>query len=226
METLAVSHSLSKLSSVSSRGEFYGRHVDMQTRRSPQSVALPKIQMAISKEKKKLTVEKAKQELENCTMIASINYQRFTVKQFQDLRRKLPEGTSLYVCKNKLLGKAIEGTPFAALEPAMKGMNAFLFVHTEEIPAALKPYRDMQKELKLEVNDYTGAVFEGKFYGPEDFKSLESMPTRLELYAKLLGTLKAPSTKIVSLIQAPARDLVFTLKAYVKKLEEEQGESS
>ena len=51
----------------------------------------------------------------------------------------------------------------------MKGMNVWLFVHTDKIPAALKSYRDFQKERKLKENDFTGAVFEGKFYGSEEF---------------------------------------------------------
>lgn len=63
------------------------------------------------------------------------------VKQFQDLRAKLPESTTLLVMKNSLLEKAIDGTPFEALKPSMTGMNAFLFVHSEEIPPALKPFR-------------------------------------------------------------------------------------
>lgn len=117
-------------------------------------------------------------------------------------------------------GKAIEGTEWEALKPALKGMNAWLFVHTEEIPAALKPYRALQKELKLE-NDFTGAVFEGRFFTPEEFKVLESLPTRAELYGKLLGTIQAPAAALVGTLQAPARELVFTLKAYVKKLEDE-----
>ncbi len=107
------------------------------------------------------------------------------------------------------------------MKPALTGMNAWLFVHTEEIPAALKPYRTLQKELKLENNDFSGAVFEGRFYSPEEFKALETMPTRADLYSKLLGTLKSPSSNLVGTLQGPARNLVFTLKAYVKKLEEE-----
>lgn len=102
-------------------------------------------------------------------------------------------------------------------------MNAWLFVHTEEIPAALKPYRDFQKESKLEDNDFTGAVFEGKFFAPEEFKALETLPTRVEIYSKLLGSLKGPASAVVSTVQAPARNLVMVLKAYVKKLEEESG---
>eukprot|EP00271_Cylindrocystis_brebissonii_P012966 TRINITY_DN32495_c0_g1_i1.p1 TRINITY_DN32495_c0_g1~~TRINITY_DN32495_c0_g1_i1.p1 ORF type:complete len:260 (-),score=70.14 TRINITY_DN32495_c0_g1_i1:550-1329(-) len=212
---------------------FWGANVDLSsslpTRRSSPSASSStsssplKIEMAISRAKKELTIERVNKELVDCKLIASLNYKRFTVKQFQDLRKSLPPGVTLLVCKNKLLGKAIENTPFQALSPAMKGMNAFLFVKTEEVPPALKPYRDMQKEQKLEENDFRGAVFEGKFYGPEDFKSLETMPSRLEIYAKLLGIIKGPSSSLVATLKAPSVNLVMTLKAYVAKLEEEAG---
>ena len=145
------------------------------------------------------------------------------MKQFQELRRSLPESSKLLVAKNTLVYKAIEGTQWEALKPCMKGMNAWLFVHSEEIPEAIKPYRNFQKDKKLEDNDFTGAVFEGKFYGPGDFKQLETMPSRAEIYAKILGALQSPSIGLVSTLQAPARDVIMVLKAYVKKLEDESG---
>ncbi|KAL9418963.1 hypothetical protein AB3S75_036842 [Citrus x aurantiifolia] len=179
------------------------------------------IRAAISRTKKEETVDTVKTHLENCHLIAAIKYKGFTVKQFQDLRRSLPENTKLIVAKNTLVYKAIEGTQWEALKPCMAGMNAWLFVHTEEIPAAIKPYRNFQKEKKLEENDFAGAVFEGKFYAPGDFKALESMPTRAEIYAKLLGALQGPAIGLVGTLQAPARDLLMVLKAYAKKLEDE-----
>lgn len=185
-----------------------------------------KIQCAISRNKKEETVEKVKKQLENCYLVAGIKYKGLTVKQLQEFRKSLPETTKLVVAKNKLVGKAIEGTPWEVLKPCMKGMNAWMFVHSEEIPAALKPYRDFQKQQKLEENDFTGAVFEGKFYAPQEFKALETMPTRAEIYAKILGSLQSPAIGLISTLQAPARDLVFTLKAYVQKLEEESGNAS
>ncbi|KAF6134924.1 hypothetical protein GIB67_002325 [Kingdonia uniflora] len=177
------------------------------------------IRSAISRNKKEATVETVKHQLENCHLIAGIKYKGLTVKQFQELRQTLPDSVNLVVAKNTLVGKAIEGTEWEALKPCMKGMNAWLFVHTEEIPGALKPYRNFQKERKLEDNDFTGAVFEGKFYGPGDFKSLETMPTRAEIYGKLLGSLQSPASSLVSTLGAPARDLVLVLKAYIQKLE-------
>lgn len=144
------------------------------------------------------------------------------MKQFQELRRSLPEKTKLIVAKNTLVYKAVENTKWEAIKPCMKGMNAWLFVHTEEIPVALKPYRTFQKEEKLEENDFTGACFEGKFYGPQDFSVLETMPSKAEVYAQILGSLKAPGSALVGTLQAPARQLVMVLKAYVKKLEDQQ----
>ena len=49
------------------------------------------------------------------------------------------------------------------------------------------------------------------------------MPTRAEIYAELLGSLKTPASSLVRTIQGPARELVMVLNAYVKKLEEEGG---
>ena len=183
----------------------------------------PPIVAAISRTKKEQTVETVKDHLQDCHLIAGIKYQGLTVKQFQDLRNSLPGTTTLLVAKNTLVFKAIEGTEWEALKPCMKGMNAWMFVHSEEIPAALKPYRSFQKEKKLEENDFSGAVFEGRFYPPEEFQSLETMPTRAEIYARLLGAVQGPASAVVATLQAPARDLVLVLKAYVKKLEESGG---
>lgn len=180
------------------------------------------IRAAISRTKKEETVETVQKHLENCYLLAAINYKGFTVKQFQELRKSLPENTKLLVAKNTLVEKAIQDTQWEAIKPCMKGMNAWLFVHTEEIPVAIKPYRTFQKEKKLEENDFTGACFEGKFYGPGEVKVLETMPSRAEIFSKLLGSLKSPGSALVGTLQAPARDLVMVLKAYIKKLEDEQ----
>ncbi|XP_050209307.1 50S ribosomal protein L10, chloroplastic-like [Mercurialis annua] len=82
----------------------------------------------------------------------------------------------------------------------MNGMNAWLFVHTEEISEAL--------ELNVEENDFTCAVFEGGLYGPGGFRRLMSMPTRDEFYGGLLGGLQSPLIGLVCCLEAPVRDLI------------------
>ncbi|XP_021715773.1 50S ribosomal protein L10, chloroplastic [Chenopodium quinoa] len=213
--TIKPTHSLSSLSP---NPFFSFKPHNLSTHKHPTTT----IKAAISRTKKEETVETVQKHLENCYLLAAINYKGFTVKQFQDLRKSLPENTTLLVAKNTLVEKAVQDTQWEAIKPCMKGMNAWLFVHSEEIPVAIKPYRTFQKERKLEDNDFTGACFEGKFYGPDEVKRLETMPSKAEVFAKLLGSLKSPGNALVGTIQAPARDLVLVLKAYIKKLEDEQ----
>ncbi|GBG81475.1 hypothetical protein CBR_g32465 [Chara braunii] len=183
----------------------------------------PLIKMALSKEKKVMTVEKVRAELENCFLLAGLDYTGISVKQMQDLRRSLPETTTLLIVKNTLMRKTVEeDAKWKALAPHLQGMNAWLFVHSEEIPAALKPFRDMQKEAKLEV-DYTLAVFEGQIFKKDDMSFLENLPTKQELYIKLINQLRAPGSRLVSVLRAPGMQLVMVLRAYIDKLEKEQS---
>lgn len=63
------------------------------------------VRMAISRKKKEETVEKTRQQLEGCQLVAGIKYTGLTVKQMQQLRQALPQDTTLMVAKNKLIGK-------------------------------------------------------------------------------------------------------------------------
>ncbi len=67
---------------------------------------LPGVRMAISRKKKEETVDRAKQQLEGAYLVAGIKYAGLTVKQFQQLRKSLPQDTTLMVAKNKLIGNA------------------------------------------------------------------------------------------------------------------------
>uniref|UniRef100_A0A804UFY3 Uncharacterized protein n=2 Tax=Zea mays TaxID=4577 RepID=A0A804UFY3_MAIZE len=70
--------------------------------------------------------------------------------------------------KNSDMAAAVASTRWEALRPCARGMNAWLFVRSDEISSAIKPYRDFQ-EWKLQLNDFSGAVYEGRLYGPDDF---------------------------------------------------------
>ncbi|KAJ8459151.1 hypothetical protein OPV22_032077 [Ensete ventricosum] len=174
----------------------------MTSLRSAVSTSLPPIRAAISRMKQ----EMVRRELENCHLLAGIWCHGLTVRQLQALRGALPPSAKLIVAKNTLVEKAIAGTRWEPLRPCAKGMNAWLFVHSDEIPPALKPCRDFQRDFKLALNDFTGAVFEGRLYGPDDFQALETMPTRMESYAYLLGCLQTPAVSFLSILQAPDTD--------------------
>lgn len=65
------------------------------------------VRAAISRKKKEETVERARQELEGAYLVAGIKYAGLSVKAFQQLRKSLPEDTTLMVAKNKLVGRIL-----------------------------------------------------------------------------------------------------------------------
>lgn len=182
------------------------------------------ISNALTREKKEATVEKVKEQLEKSTFVAGIAYKGLSVKQMEELRRKMPPSATLLVAKNKLVGKAIDdgNVKYESLKPLLKGMNVWMFVEGDEFGSAIKPFRDMQKEYKLE-QDFVGGCLDGSFVAPADFSSVEKMPTKLELITKIAMLIKAVPTKVARSVNAVPQKLAFSTKLVAEKMEEEQG---
>ncbi|PKA62639.1 50S ribosomal protein L10, chloroplastic [Apostasia shenzhenica] len=146
--------------------------------------------------------EVVERELDGCQLVAGFWCHSLTVRQIQCLRGALPKSSKLIVAKNTLLGKSTEGTPWESLRSCARGMNAWLFVRSEDdVAATLKACRDFQRQWKLDLNDFTGAVFQGRLYGPQDFGVLESSPATAESNAYLLGSLHLPAASLIGLLQ-------------------------
>ena len=159
--------------------------------------ALPPIRLAVERARQ----EVLRRELDGCQLLAGIWCHGFTVAQLRSIRASLPATARLVVAKNSDLAAVVEGTRWVSLRPVARSMNAWLFVRSDEIPPALRPYRDFQKEWWLQLNDFTGAIFEGRLYGPDEFVQLEAMPTRVQSYQYLLGCLQMPAVSVLAALR-------------------------
>ncbi|XP_020580404.1 50S ribosomal protein L10, chloroplastic-like [Phalaenopsis equestris] len=161
--------------------------------------AAPSLRAAL----RRMRRESVERELEGCQMVAGLWCHCLTVRQIQCLRGALPKSAKLVVAKNTLLGKSTDGTSWESIRSCARGMNAWLFVRSEdEVAAALKACRDFQRQWKLDLNDFTGAVFQGRLYGPQDFGVLETSPAKADSNAYLLGSLQLPAASLIGLLQA------------------------
>jgi large subunit ribosomal protein L10 len=63
-------------------------------------------------------------------------------------------------------------------------------------------------------------VVQGRSVKPAEIADLAALPSKPELYAKLLGTLNAPLVQLVTVLSAVPRDLLNVLTAAEKKRSE------
>lgn len=74
--------------------------------------------------------------------------------------------------------------------------------------------RKENKELKVKVG-----VLDGKVIGADEIKALASLPPKEVLIAKMLGSMNAPISGFVNVLQGTIRNVVYALEAVRKQKE-------
>ncbi len=143
-------------------------------------------------------IELYKKQFEKAKVVVVTDYRGYSVEEITKLRRKLQATEAdLTVTKNTLEKIASKGTNFEAIEELLKGPTAVAFGFGDEVGAA-KVLEGFIKESKK--GEIVGAVLEGKVLNAADAKKLASMPTKEELYAKMLGCINSPVTGIAGTV--------------------------
>lgn len=162
---------------------------------------------ATSLDGKKARVQTLKELLDASEMIFTVPGGSMTVKQAGNLRRSLPEGTTMMTVKNTLMERAVEGTEYAKATSLLTGPNMWFFIK-DDIGGTIKAYNDFLKETKKEeTHAVRGGVVESVVYDAAGIDAIGKLPSKLELYAKIAGAIKAVPTKLARVIKAPGNKL-------------------
>ncbi|MEA3319831.1 MULTISPECIES: 50S ribosomal protein L10 [Bacillaceae] len=138
-----------------------------------------------------------------------VDYRGLNVSEVTELRKQLREaGVEFKVYKNSLTRRAAEAADINGLNDALTGPNAIAF-STEDVVAPAKILNDFAK--KHEALEIKAGVIEGNVATVEEVKALAELPSREGLLSMLL-----------SVLQAPIRNLALVTKA-VADQKEEQG---
>lgn len=166
--------------------------------------------MALKLESKQAIVAEVSAQVAEAGAIVFAEYRGLTVAEMTELRRKAREaGVYLHVIKNTLVHRAVDGTPFACIQPQLVGPLIFAIAADPVAPA--KVLVDFAKSAeKLVVK---GGAMPGSLLDVEGVKALASMPSRDELLATLVGTLQAPIAKFVRTLNEVPGKFVRTLAA-------------
>jgi len=158
-------------------------------------------------------VKAVKELLDTSEMIFTVPASAMTVTESQILRRSMPEGTTISVVKNTLMGRAVEGTEYEeAAAGLLKGSNMWVFIE-EDIGASVKAWNAFTKETgKKETHEIRGGVVEGVAYDSKGIDAIGKLPSKKELYAKIAGSIQAVPTKVARVIKAPNSKLARAIK--------------
>ena len=138
-----------------------------------------------------------------------VDYRGLTVSEATELRKQLREaGVEFKVYKNSLTRRAAESAEMAELNEFLTGPNAIAFSN-EDVVAPAKVLNDFAT--KHEALEIKAGVIEGKLVTLDEVKSIATLPSREGLLSMLL-----------SVLQAPIRNLALATKA-VAEQKEEQG---
>jgi large subunit ribosomal protein L10 len=165
--------------------------------------------MAVTRAKKVSQVEKLGGELKNASSMIVATYSKLTVTQDFELRKALrPTGAKYRVVKNTLAERAGKGTKVEEVLKNLTGVTSIAY--TEGDPVALA------KALAKYVKDnpqfsFKAGIVEGRVITVKEIESLATMPSKEELYSKLLFLLNAPAQRLVTTMNAVGRDLAVVI---------------
>ena len=150
-----------------------------------------------------------------------VDYCGLTVAEDTELRSKMREaGVKYMVAKNTFIR-------IAAKEAGIEGLDAYLEHNTavafsaEDPVAPAKILNDFSKDHKaLEIK---AGILDGKVIALDEVKALAELPSREELLAKLVGSMQAPISGLVNVLQGTIRNFVYPREAVRQKKEQESA---
>ncbi|MGB9779922.1 50S ribosomal protein L10 [Caldanaerobacter sp.] len=176
--------------------------------------------MGASREKKQQFIAEFKDKLSRAQTVIFTTFSGLTVEDETILRRKFKEANSEYkVYKNTLMTIAAKELGYGDdLIKYFEGPTSVVFGYEDPVAPAkiLTEFMKDHKGLELKVG-----IVNGKIVSPQEIEALAKLPSREELLAKALGSMKAPITNLVFVLSGTLRSLLYALNAIKEKKQAE-----
>lgn len=167
----------------------------------------------MERSQKDALIGSVKEKFDKSTSTVFLDFQGMNVASVSKLRDEFrKQGVEYQVVKNTLVKHALKHNAWSSkLDGVLVGMTGVAWSFEDPSAAAkvVKAFRKDNEKLKIKAGLIEGQVLNGE--GVES--TLATMPGKNELRASLLATLQAPLQQFVQLLNAPAQNLVYLLKA-------------
>ena len=164
-------------------------------------------------------VQKIKDNLKDAKSIILVNYKGLTVKEDTELRKKTREkNVDYFVCKNTLLKLAINDLNIQPVDDFLFGPTAVVVSKEDEIIPP-KLIAEFAKGLPEEKNlpTFKIGIIDGDLINVDELNKIITLPSKQELYAKLVGGLNSPILGLVCTLNSILQKLVIVLNEIKNK---------
>ena len=171
--------------------------------------------MPVSKARKTEQVEKLTADLQKVSSVVVSTYTKMTVSQDYELRKALRgAGAKYQVVKNTLAERAAKGTKVEGALKDLAGVTSIAYTTGDPVAMA----KALQKYAK-DTPEFTfkSGVVEGRVITIKEIEALATMPSKEELYSKLLFLLNAPAQRLATAINAVPRNLAVVINQGVQE---------
>jgi large subunit ribosomal protein L10 len=172
----------------------------------------------LTKDQKKQLAKDFIQNLIDSKATVVVDYKGMTVNEMGELRNALrEEGITMKVLKKSVAQVAFDDQKIELDARNMEGQLAFVYGGEDEVSAAkiISKLSKDNENLKM-----LGGVLEGKAMDQAEMTALSKLPSKEELLAKVVGSLKAPISGFVNVLGGNLRGLVGVLAAIKDKKSE------
>ena len=162
----------------------------------------------MNREEKARVIEELAEKLGNNSAVL-VDYQGINVAQSTQLRARSREsGVEFVVAKNTLAQRAADQAGVEGLEELLVGPTALAF--SEDPVAGAKLMAEFANQ--IEAFELKGGLLDGsRVVNAEGIVALSRLPGREQLLAQLLGAIQSPVAGLVTVLNAPLRNLAVVL---------------
>ena len=176
--------------------------------------------MSAIKEKKSNTINEIKQVIDDSSLVVFANYLGLSVSEFDEIRSDLKSvGTKCKVYKNTLVLKAFEQANIQIEPNELKGPMVYMSTNGDIAEVTKKIVKHTKSSEKFVLRN---GVLDGEKVSNEELISISKLPSKEVMLGKLVGSMNAPVSNFVYILNAPLQGFALALKNYhdKKKLEE------
>ena len=171
--------------------------------------------MALTKEQKQNKVEKLQELIAKQKAMIFVSFSGLKAKDIEDLREKLNEvGAKIMIAKKSLAGLAFKEKKINFEKQEFEDELAIVFGFEDELSPIKAVYNFSKEKNNLKI--ISGYVEKEKA-GVEEMIALAQLPSKQELYAKLVGTMFAPVSNFVNVQRQNIKGLFYAFDAIVEK---------